>query len=177
MHININLLPRARRLSKWHYGRLLLTPAVIVLAIIGMVYAYGEYRLAEMDQQITQVRSQYESLSAAEQWMKISQNRSATVQAREKILLQLSGGRISWYAAMTHLGTYMPRRIWLTEIGSAQKGILQMKGNALTYPELVDFLAKMEQDKTLGEPMLLKAEQNEKESLTKFEITARIGRQ
>ena len=68
----------------------------------------------------------------------------------------------------------MPRRVWLTEIGSAQKGVLQMKGNALSYPELVTFLSKMEQDKSFAAPALLKAEQTEKSSLTKFEITARV---
>jgi type IV pilus assembly protein PilN len=71
----------------------------------------------------------------------------------------------------------MPRKVWLTEIGSAQKGVLQLKGNALTYPELMAFLAKLEQDKLFTESILLKAENDSKESFTKFEITAKLGRQ
>ena len=62
----------------------------------------------------------------------------------------------------------------IKKIGSAQKGVLQMKGNALSYPELVSFLGKMEQDKIFVEATLLKAEQNEKDALTRFEITAKV---
>ena len=68
----------------------------------------------------------------------------------------------------------MPRKVWLTEIGSAQKGVLQIKGNAISYPELVSLLGKMEQDNYFTESTLLKAEQNEKDSFTKFEITAKV---
>ena len=78
---------------------------------------------------------------------------------------------------MVHLGGFMPRKVWLTEIGSAQKGVLQLKGNALTYPELMAFLAKLEQDKLFTESTLLKAEHDGKEAFTKFEITAKLGRQ
>ena len=103
-----------------------------------------------------------------------AQTRLAAVQAREKILLQLSGGRYSWHGAMSHLGVFMPRRVWLSEIGSAQKGVVLLKGNALNYQELVTFLSKLEQDRFFVDPTLLKAEQNERGSLTQFEITAKI---
>ena len=68
----------------------------------------------------------------------------------------------------------MPRRVWLTEIGSAQKGVVLLKGNSLNYPELVVFLGKLEQDRFFVDSTLLKAEQNERSSLTQFEITAKI---
>ena len=177
MKIRINLLPPEQQPPKWRYGRLLLLPVVLMLLVIGALFGYGEYRYWSLEQELIQTRSRYESLASGEQQMRIAQTRLAAVQAREKILLQLNNGRYSWHGAMSHLGVFMPRRVWLSEIGSAQKGVLQMKGNALSYPELVTFLSKMEQDKSFAAPALLKAEQTEKSSLTKFEITARVGGQ
>lgn len=177
MRIRINLLPPEQRPPRWRYGRLLSLPVLLVLLIIAGIYGYREYRYWELEQQLAATRSRYEALAASEQQMRIAQTRQAAVQAREKILLELSGGRNSWHGAMIHLGGFMPRKVWLTEIGSAQKGVLQLKGNALTYPELMAFLAKLEQDKLFTESTLLKAEHDGKEAFTKFEITAKLGRQ
>ena len=177
MKIRINLLPSEQRPPRWHYGRLLLLPVLLMLLVIAGVYGYGEYRYWELEQQLDAARSRYEALAASEQRMRVAQTRQAAVQAREKILVQLSGGRYSWHGAMLHLGSFMPRKVWLTEIGSAQKGVLQLKGNALTYPELMAFLAKLEQDRIFVDSTLLKAEHGGKEAFTKFEITAKVGRQ
>ena len=174
MKIRINLLPPEQQPPKWRYGRLLLLPVVLMLLVIGALFGYGEYRYWSLEQELIQTRSRYESLASGEQQMRIAQTRLAAVQAREKILLQLSDGRYSWHGAMSHLGVFMPRRVWLTEIGSAQKGVVLLKGNALNYQELVTFLSKLEQDRFFVDPTLLKAEQNERGSLTQFEITAKI---
>lgn len=174
MKIRINLLPPEQQPPKWRYGRLLLIPVIIMMLVIVALFGYGEYRYWTLEQELAQARSRYESLVVSEQQMRIAQTRLAAVQAREKILLQLSGGRYSWHGAMSHLGVFMPRRVWLTEIGSAQKGVVLMKGNALNYAELVVFLSKFEQDRYFVDPALLKAEQNEQSSLTQFEITAKI---
>ena len=177
MRIRINLLPPEQRPPRWRYGRLLSLPVLLVLLIFAGIYGYREYRYWDLEQQLAATRSRYEALAAAEQQMRIAQTRQAAVQAREKILLELSTGRNSWHGAMVHLGGFMPRKVWLTEIGSAQKGVLQLKGNALTYPELMAFLAKLEQDKLFTESTLLKAKHDSKETFTKFEITAKLGRQ
>ena len=174
MKIRINLLPPEQQPPKWRYGRLLLLPIVLMLLVIGALFGYGEYRYWSLEQELIQTRSRYESLASGEQQMRIAQTRLAAVQAREKILLQLNNGRYSWHGAMSHLGVFMPRRVWLTEIGSAQKGVVLLKGNALNYEELVTFLSKLEQDRFFVDPTLLKAEQNERGSLTQFEITAKI---
>lgn len=174
MKIRINLLPPEQRPPRWHYGRLLLLPVFIMLLVIAALFGYGEYRYWDLNQQYMETRSRYEALTGAEQQMRIAQTRLAAVQAREKILLQLSSNRYSWHGTMAHLGGFMPRRVWLTEMGSAQKGVLQMKGSAISYPDLVAFLAQMEQDKTFVEPTLLKAEQTERNPLTQFEISTKV---
>ena len=174
MKIRINLLPPEQQPPKWRYGRLLLLPVILMLLVVGALFGYGEYRCWTLEQELSQARSRYESLATGEQQMRIVQNRLAAVQAREKILLQLSGGRYSWHGAMSHLGVFMPRRVWLTEIGSAQKGVVLLKGNSLNYEELVIFLSKLEQDRFFVDSTLLKAEQTERGSLTQFEITAKI---
>ena len=174
MKIRINLLPPEQQPPKWRYGRLLLLPVVLMLLVIGALFGYGEYRYWSLEQELIQTRSRYESLASGEQQMRIAQTRLAAVQAREKILLQLNNGRYSWHGAMSHLGVFMPRRVWLTEIGSAQKGVVLLKGNALNYQELVTFLSKLEQDRFFVDPTLLKPAQNERGSLTQLEITAKI---
>jgi len=172
--IRINLLPPEQRQAKWHYSRLLTMPVVIVLLIIGALYGFNEYRYWELGQQMDQVRSRYETLAKQEQQMQLAQTRQVAIQARQKILLQLSVSRTSWHAIMVHMGSLMPRNVWLNEIGSAQKGVLQMKGNAVSYTDLIQFLGKLEVDRTFIEPALLRVEQNEKDSMTKFEITTKV---
>jgi Tfp pilus assembly protein PilN len=174
MKIQINLLPLENRPPKWNYSRVILMPTFIVLLIIGGSFGYGEYKYWELDRQLTETRQRYETLVKPEQQMRIAQTRQVAVAERQKILVQLSGSRNSWHGILAYMGTLMPRKVWLTEIGSAQKGVLQMKGSASSYPDLGVFLGKMEKDGTFIEPALLKAEQNEKDSFTKFEITARV---
>jgi Tfp pilus assembly protein PilN len=174
MTIRINLLPPEARLPQWHYVRLLMIPVAIMLMIVGGFYGYGEYRSWDMDQQIAETHSRYDALTQAEQQMQLAQSRQVALQARQKILTQLNTGRKSWHGIMSYLGDFMPRKVWLTEIGSAQNGLLQMKGNAISYPDLVAFLGKMEQDSTFAETTLLKAEQNEKDPLAKFEIVVKV---
>ena len=174
MSIRINLLPEELRPPRWRYGRLILMPVLLLLIVIGALFGIGEVRYWRLEQEIAETRSQFEAMTASEQQMRISQTRRAAVQAREKILIQLSTNRNSWHGTIAHLGNLMPRRVWLTELGSAQKGVLQMKGNAVGYADVVDFFGKMELDKKLTEPTLLKAEQMERSSLTQFEITAKV---
>ena len=174
MKIRINLLPPEQQPPKWRYGRLLLMPVIIMLLVIGALFGYGEYRRWTLEQELAQAHSRYESLATSEQQMRIAQARWTAVQAREKILLQLSTSRYSWHGAMSHLGAFMPRRVWLTEVGSAQKGVVFLKGNAVQYDELVSFLSKLEQDRFFVDPTLLKAEQTDRSPLTQFEITAKI---
>ena len=90
MKIRINLLPPEQQPPKWRYGRLLLLPIVLMLLVIGALFGYGEYRYWSLEQELIQTRSRYESLASGEQQMRIAQTRLAAVQAREKILLQLS---------------------------------------------------------------------------------------
>ena len=172
--IKINLLPPEHRQPEWHYFRLLLIPVLIMLLIIGAMYGYGEYRYWELEQQLDQTRGKYDSLNQQEKQMQLAQSRQVAIQARQKFLVQLSVSRTSWHAVMAHMGSLMPRSVWLTEIGSAQKGVLQMKGSAVNYSELILFLGKLEVDRTFIEPALLRVEQNEKDAMTKFEITTKI---
>lgn len=177
MKIRINLLPVEQRPPKWHYGRLFLLPVVVVALIIGALYGYSEYRCWETEQELALIRSHYLTLTAAEQQMKVAQTRQAAVSAREKILGQISGTRNSWHGTLAHLGSFMPRRVWLTEVSVAHKDVMQMKGNSLNYPDLVSFLQTLEKDGVFLDPTLLKAEQNDKDLLTKFEISVKVGRQ
>ena len=173
-HIRINLLPTEQRQAKWRYPRLLMIPVVIMFLIIGALYGYSEYRCWELEQQWEQSRGKYDTLAKQEQQMQLAQTRQVAIEVRQKILLQLSASRTSWHATMAHMGTLMPRNVWLTEIGSAQKGVLQMKGSSANYQELILFLGKLEVDRTFIEPALLRVEQNEKDPMTKFEITTKI---
>ena len=173
-NIKINLLPLENRLAKWHYSRLLMLPVVITILIISAFFGSSEYRAWDLEQQLMQTRAKYDTLAKQEQQMQLANARQIAIQARQKILLQLSSSRVSWHSVLAHMGTLMPRNAWLTEIGSAQKAVLQMKGNVVGYQELILFLGRLEVDKTFIEPALLRLEQVEKEPTTKFEITVKI---
>ena len=172
--IRINLLPREQRLPRWNYARLLLIPFLLVALVIGSIYGYVEYRSMELTDQLEQTRSRYDSLALQQRQMQLAQARQTAIQARQKFLLQLSQSRYSWHTVLSQMGGLMPRNVWLTEIGSAQSGFLQMKGSATGYADLIQFLGKLEVDRTFIEPALLRVEQNEKDPITKFEISTKI---
>ena len=172
--IRINLLPQEQRLPRWNYRRLLLIPFLLVALVIGSIYGYVEYRYIELTEQLEQTRVRYDSLTLQQKQMQLAQARQTAIQARQKFLLQFSKSRYSWHMIMSQMGGLMPRNVWLTEIGSAQTGVLQMKGNATGYADLILFLGKLEVDRMFIEPALLRVEQNEKDPITKFEISTKI---
>lgn len=174
MMIRINLLPQDQRPPRWNYTRLLLIPFLAVAIAIGSVYGYGEYRYYRLTEELEQSRARYDAMTLQQQQMQLAQARQTAIQARQKYLLQLSASRSSWHAVMSHLGGLMPRNVWLTEIGSAQAGVLQMKGSSTGYADMILFLGKLEVDRSFIEPALLRVEQNEKSSLTKFEISTKL---
>jgi Tfp pilus assembly protein PilN len=172
--IRINLLPIEKRPPRWHYGRLVALPMVAMLILLSGLFAFGEYRIWDMEKRITETRIKKEALARSEEQMRLAIQKQGLIGTRQQILAQLSRNRQTWHGTVSHLGTLMPRTVWVAEIGSAQRGAVVLKGNALKYTDLVVFFGNLEKDKLFTEPILVRAESVEKSSYTRFEITLKM---
>lgn len=172
--IRINLLPLEKRPPRWNYGRLVALPMVLLIVMLVGLYAFGEYRIWDMERRIEETRIRQETLSRAEEQMRQAMRKQSLIGSRQQVLTQLSKSRQSWHGTMAHVGTLMSRTVWLTDVSTTQRGIVQVKGNAMRYSDLVLFFSKLENDKFFTEPTLLRAEQADKAIFTKFEITFKV---
>ena len=90
------------------------------------------------------------------------------------MLVKLTKERKSWYAIVSRFGIITPPQIWLTELGASDKNVILIKGNALTYPDLANFMQQLEGDEFFAEPVLIKAEKDAKFATTRFEMTVKL---
>lgn len=172
--IRINLLPIEKRPPRWHYGRLIALPMLAMLVVLSGLFAFGEYRIWDMEKRIVETRIKKEALAKSEEQMRLAVQKQGLIGTRQQILAQLSRNRQTWHGAVSHLGTLMPRTVWVAEFGSTQRGAVVLKGNALKYTDLVAFFGNLEKDKLFSDPTLVRAESVEKSPYTRFEISFKL---
>jgi len=171
--IRINLLPQEQRPARWDFRRIVLMPILALIVVLGGIYSFGEYRIWQSERQLLELRARTESLRQAENNMKTSQIKQAQLVEKQKVLTSLTSGKKSWQTTITYLGSAMPPQIWLTDL-LAEKGVLQMKGMSLSFPDLANFIRKLEQDERISDASVQKAEKPDSEPFTRFELSLRI---
>ncbi len=103
----------------------------------------------------------------------VAREREVVVKSRQDVLTQLSKTRNSWHALLAHMGTMMPRQIWITELG-ANKGVVLLKGGSLGYVQLAGFVNSIEKDEMFSDLLLTRTEQKEFDPVTRFEIAFKV---
>lgn len=174
MAVKINLLPPAERQPDWPVNQLMAVGAIMLVAVLMGVSGLQRYTIWRLEHELAVAHQQYALLEATQKKMLLGNNKSQQVAAKTGLLLTLTAERKSWYAVLNRLAVVTPPQIWLTELTGGDKVSLQIKGNSLTYPDLVAFLQLLEQDELLTTPQLVKAEQDAKLGITRFELTVKI---
>lgn len=172
--ITINLLPTSQRPCGWLVRRaamLLMLP--LILLFCGLVI-YNSCRIWSLEKQVNTVRQQYELLMPAQEKMQLAVAKQSILQEKHTRLIKITAERKPWSAILAHLGIVTPSQIWFTELKTGEGNVLIIRGNTRTYPDLAAFISILEKDELLGEPVLIKTEQDNKQSFTHFELTVKL---
>ncbi len=166
----INLLPLIERQPKWPVNKLLLIASVSLLLVYGSIYSYNTFKIWSIEKELQSTRNQYELLQPTLKTMQNSNHKQQLIDKKNTIVAVLTNERKSWYSTIQHLVKITPQQLWFTDLSKSDKGIIQIKGLAATYPVVAEFMKNMEQDSFFIEPTLNKVESDNSTSLFKFEI-------
>ncbi|MBP2662345.1 MAG: Fimbrial assembly protein (PilN) [Firmicutes bacterium] len=172
--ITINLLPLAERLPKWSFQRIVLLCGVTLFGLYGSIFAYNCYTIWSLEKDIEATHQQYSLLRPTQDNMQLAVSKQLAIDKKKKTLVAITGERKAGYAMISHFGIITPPQIWLTELAASDKNSILVKGNAMTYPDLANYLDSLENDKLVTEPVLIKAEQDSEFNYTKFEMTVKL---
>ncbi|MCX7780938.1 MAG: PilN domain-containing protein [Negativicutes bacterium] len=174
MNIRINLLPPEARRQAWSTKRIMAAVAILTIIVLAGLYMYNLYLSWNLERQLAAARNQYELLRPAREKMLAANSVEQQIAAKQNILVGLTRERRSWYAVLTHFGTVMPDKVWLTELSLVEKGALRLKGMAAAYPDIATFMERFSRDELLGEPLLISAERDSALPATRFEMILRF---
>lgn len=169
----INLLPLIERQPKWPINKLLFITIILVLLVYSSIYSYNAFTIWSIEKELLSTRNQYELLQPTLKIMKNSNQKQQLIDKKNTIIAVLTNEHNSWYSTIQHLVTLTPQQLWFTDLSKSDKGIIQIKGLATTYPVVAEFMKNMEQDTFFIEPTLNKVEGDNTTSLLKFEMQVR----
>ncbi|XER06658.1 hypothetical protein SRRS_21990 [Sporomusa rhizae] len=174
MAIKINLLLPTERQPLWSTNRVMVFIAVLSVAIVGAIISFNIYSIWKLEKKIGITEYQFEMLRPAQDKMVLADSQSHLINTKNNLLTKLTNERRPWAAIIAKLSVITPQQVWLTELAVAEQNCLRVKGNAVTYEDLANFLKQLEQDELLTKPLLVKAERDPVRRLTRFELTVKI---
>lgn len=166
----INLLPLLERQPKWPINKLLFIAIVLILLTYSSIYSYNTFKIWSIEKELESTRNQYELLQPTLKKMQNSNQKQQLLDKKNTIIAVLTSEHKSWYSTIQHLVRITPQQLWFTDLSKSDKGIIQIKGLATTYPVVADFMKNMEQDSFFIEPTLNKVESDNITPLLKYEI-------
>jgi type IV pilus assembly protein PilN len=173
--IKINLLPPEQRQPLWPVNSLMATAGIIVIVLCLSIYGYSFARIWLIESDLQQTRSQLEALRPVQEAMAAAASKQQAIDKKNSIIVALGNSQKSWSGVVRHLSALTADKIWFTELGKNDRNQLKISGLAVNYPDIAEFMSKLEADQAFTAPALVRAEQQiEPVSATKFEIVVTV---
>ncbi|MDF2568491.1 MAG: hypothetical protein K0R55_95 [Sporomusa sp.] len=172
--IQINLLPPAERQTRWPINGLFVATAFIMFIFFAIFAGLNAYSIYMIENNLASAQQQLELLKPTQEKMVSFNLQQQEINAKTTLLTKLTTERRPWYTIVSKLAIIVPPQIWLDEISSSDKNSFKIKANALTYPDLANFMQRVEQDEMFSEPVLIRAERDNQSAITRFEMTIKI---
>lgn len=174
--IRINLLPATARQSKWPINKLLIGTSLLLALVFISIYSYSLFEVWSIEKKLQTTRNQYQALQPTRTLMASANTKQQQLEKKNSILTTLTKERQSWYNIIQHLATQTSSQIWFTDLQKGEKGAIQIKGWANTYPQVAQFMEIMENDQFFTEPILNSVEKDTNAQATKFDIVVKPRR-
>lgn len=168
--IRINLLPLEQRQSKWPVNKLLLGTGLLIAMIFSSLYSYSLFEIWSIEKELQITRNQYQALEPTRVLMTTANTKQQQFDKKNNIITILMKERPSWYGIIEHLTLQTSPQIWFTDLVKSDKGGIQVKGWATTYPLVAEFMKTMESDPFFTDPILNSVEKDATTPATKFDI-------
>lgn len=181
MMIKINLLPPSQRKAFIPVDRIFIAIMITIFLVFAVVYIYGCVETASLEKQITADREAYRLLSQTIERKSAIEQNILLVEQKNEILLRLSKQNNSWHSILVHLGSIVPAKVWLDEVGINDKHELFIRGKYINFQSLSIFIHNFEQNTLLENPRLIVSERIEVDrneyNITSFTILANFKEQ
>ncbi len=151
--------------SGWSWKSLSITAVSFASILIFSCFLWDQYQLFAAREALTQQENQLALLQPRQAEKKLLEDALSRIAVKQKHLIRLTGENFPWRSIFIHLGTMTTDGVWLTDITRVSRDTLEIKGKALHYESLAEFLQKFETDRTFfPQPPLLHASKAERGS-------------
>ena len=168
--IKINLLPLDQRQSKWPINTLLLGVGVLVMILCSSFYGYSLFKVWSLEKDLQITRNHYQALQPTLVMMTSANNKELQFNKKNNIVMSLTKERQSWYNIIQNLTAQTSPQIWFTDLIKSDKGGIQIRGWAATYPLVAEFMQTMENSQFFTGLTLNSVEKDPMTQATKFDI-------
>jgi len=151
----INLLPMEKQQGKIIWNKIAGVIGLIICLVMVIVYMQGYWQLYNLGEKVQQEKTKSALLQDSMKQRDLLVNQTKRVEKKNKILAELSQQSISWRGIMVHLGNITVDNVWLTDMSLNEKNEIILKGKALNYLFIAEFLQKIEQDTDFFQAMEL----------------------
>jgi len=170
-----NLLAREKRESSWNYDGI----GKLVAAIMSMIVAFGLCldlgTLYITSREAEEARGQLAELEPARQVMAQGRKLAAAAEQKESCLGRLTEKSRPLDSLLVHLGTVTVEGAWLTEVDCTEEKALHIRGAAVDYSALGEFLEAFEKDRDFFTSMPVLEESHQQEGLVEFRLRMEMG--
>ncbi len=151
--------------SGWNWKSLSITAVSIAFVIIFSCFLWDQYQLFAARKALNLQENQLALLQPRQTEKKLLEEALSRIAVKQKHLIRLTGESFPWRSILIHLGTMTTDGVWLTDITRVSRDTLEIKGKALHYESLAEFLQKFETDRTFfPQPPLLQSSKAERGS-------------
>ena len=139
--------PQSRGGRCWDYRRLALVWSASVLFFLSGWTGWGCWQLYAARQEAAQAKQDLSQLGPDQQRMERLESVRQEIDVKNQQLQTLSAKNFPWYSVLVHFGSMTTEGAWLDGLQLEDGDVLQIKGQAVSFEALADYIKAFEQDR------------------------------
>ena len=144
-------------LEGWNYRRItavIVLVTFLIMAVIGIL-DFWEYRQAKAD--LEYERSQIKLLESDRRKEEFIEKDLSELKNRNQIIATLSENNFPWRGLLVHFGTIKIQGVWLKDVRSLNDKSIEIKGEAVNYEAIGNYVRALENDSDVFKTVHLKS--------------------
>jgi len=170
-----SLLAREKQASPWNYDGIGRLAAALVGLLLSVSLCLDLGELYFTSGEAEEARAQLAELEPARQVMAQDRKLAAAAEQKEACLGRLTEKSRPLDSLLVHLGTVTVEGAWLTEVDCTEEKALHIRGEAVDYSALGEFLGAFEQDRDFFTSVPVLEESRQQEGRVEFRLKMEMG--